>query len=109
MRKLLILGMLLLAFAASASGQTPAGGYTSPGSSSGSGITPVASLPGSCTATSPPVQLTVAPYGIYVPSFTNGVCSYILDGQLGGALLPATFGIQAAWNSGVYWLQFHRH
>ena len=37
MRKLLILGMLLLAFAASASGQTPAGGYTSPGSSSGSG------------------------------------------------------------------------
>jgi hypothetical protein len=37
MRKLLILGMVLLAFAISVSGQTPAGAYTSPGSSSGSG------------------------------------------------------------------------
>ena len=63
----------------------------------GGGITQVTSLPGTCTATSGPVQLTVAPYGIYVPSFTGTTCTYVLDSQIGGALLPGSAGVKMGW------------
>jgi hypothetical protein len=88
MRKLLILLLLPSTLLA----QTQIGG-----SSSGGGITQVSSLPGSCTATSGPVQLTVAPFGVYVPFFNAGVCSYVLDAQLGGPILPASLGVKANW------------
>src|SRR5208283_1191147 len=43
----------------------------------GSSFTPVAALPGTCTALSTPVQLTVQPYGTYYPVLSNGTCKYM--------------------------------
>src|SRR5208283_4262816 len=40
------------------------------------GPTPVAALPGTCTALSTPVQLTVQPYGTYYPVLSNGTCKW---------------------------------
>lgn len=71
---------------------------TLPSSSGGGGITQVPVLPGTCTAASAPVQLTVSPYGIYTPFFSPaGVCSYVNSAQLGGAILPITYGLQMGW------------
>src|SRR5277367_2549660 len=70
---LMVLVFLALLIPTGARAQCPPGAY-GPGcsSSSGSGITQVASLPTTCTpATSGPVQLTTSPYGIYYCSATN--------------------------------------
>lgn len=49
------------------------------GGGGGGGITQVSSLPGTCTPTSVPVQLTASPYGVYAPSGGSS-CSYVLVG-----------------------------
>jgi hypothetical protein len=62
-------------------------------SGGGGGLTQVTTVPVSCTLTSAPVQLTVLPGGIY--TCQNGI--YVLDGQIGGAYLPTSFGVKANW------------
>ena len=45
-------------------------------SNASGGLTPVASLPGTCTQASLPVLLTVAPGGVYYPVVSNGTCNW---------------------------------
>ena len=86
--KLIRILLLTLLFASSAAAQVVTGG------GGGSGITQVSVLPASCTSTSGPVQLTVAPFGIY---YCNGSV-YVLSAPTSGVTYAASFGARGNWN-----------
>jgi hypothetical protein len=71
--------------------------FISSGSSSGGGITQVTTLPGTCTATSAVVQLTVAPFGEYLPQIMPGssTCAYVISPQPGVGIFPTSYGAHA--------------
>lgn len=65
-------------------------------SGSGGGISQVSSLPASCTpSTTAPVQLTVAPFGLYICTATNVWTTDLAFG--GNSVNGGSFGILANW------------